>query len=38
MAPALVTVQDIPVFDRGGAPIEADGPAACLERFIHSEI
>jgi ribulose-5-phosphate 4-epimerase/fuculose-1-phosphate aldolase len=38
MAPALVTAQDVLVFGRDGAPIEADGPAVYLERFIHSEI
>jgi ribulose-5-phosphate 4-epimerase/fuculose-1-phosphate aldolase len=38
MAPALVTVQDVLVFDRDGVPIEADEPAVYLERFIHSEI
>ncbi|MGA7803952.1 class II aldolase/adducin family protein [Bradyrhizobium sp.] len=38
MAPALVTTQDVLVFDRDGAPIEPGGPAVYLERFIHSEI
>jgi len=38
MAPALVTAEDILVFDLDGTPIEADGPAIYLERFIHGEI
>ena len=38
MAPALVTEGDVLEFDADGAPVEAGGPAAYLERFIHSEI
>jgi HCOMODA/2-hydroxy-3-carboxy-muconic semialdehyde decarboxylase len=38
MAPALVGAEDILVFDHDGAPVEANGPAVYLERFIHSEI
>lgn len=38
MAPGLVTAQDVLAFDLDGAPVEAGGPAAYLERFIHSEI
>jgi ribulose-5-phosphate 4-epimerase/fuculose-1-phosphate aldolase len=38
MAPALVTANDILAFDLDGAAVEAKGPAAYLERFIHSEI
>jgi ribulose-5-phosphate 4-epimerase/fuculose-1-phosphate aldolase len=38
MAPALVTAEDILVFDRDGAAVAAGGPAVYLERFIHSEI
>jgi ribulose-5-phosphate 4-epimerase/fuculose-1-phosphate aldolase len=38
MAPALVTEKDVLVFDLDGAPVEAGGPAAYLERFIHGEI
>ena len=38
MAPALVTETDVLEFDTDGAPTEAGGPAAYLERFIHSEI
>jgi HCOMODA/2-hydroxy-3-carboxy-muconic semialdehyde decarboxylase len=38
MAPGLVTAQDVLEFDLDGAPVEAGGPAAYLERFIHSEI
>jgi ribulose-5-phosphate 4-epimerase/fuculose-1-phosphate aldolase len=38
MAPALVTEKDILEFDLEGAPVEKGGPAAYLERFIHSEI
>jgi len=38
MAPGLVTEKDILVFDLDGAPVEKGGPAAYLERFIHSEI
>lgn len=38
MAPALVTAQDVLVFDLEGAPIKLGGPAVYLERFIHSEI
>ncbi len=38
MAPGLVTARDVLAFDLEGAPVEAGGPAAYLERFIHSEI
>ncbi len=38
MAPGLVTAQDVLAFDLDGAPVEAGGPAAYLERFIHGEI
>lgn len=38
MAPGLVTEKDVLAFDLDGAPVEAGGPAAYLERFIHSEI
>jgi ribulose-5-phosphate 4-epimerase/fuculose-1-phosphate aldolase len=38
MAPALVGAGDILTFDLEGAAVEANGPAAYLERFIHSEI
>lgn len=38
MAPGLVAEKDILVFDLHGAPVEKDGPAVYLERFIHSEI
>ncbi len=38
MAPALVTVDDILVFDLDGVPIGAAAPAVYLERFIHGEI
>lgn len=38
MAPALVTADDMLVFDLEGAPIAAEGRSVYLERFIHSEI
>ena len=38
MAPALVTERDVLEFDLEGAAVEKGGPAAYLERFIHSEI
>jgi ribulose-5-phosphate 4-epimerase/fuculose-1-phosphate aldolase len=38
MAPALVTEGDVLQFDLEGAAVEKGGPAAYLERFIHSEI
>jgi ribulose-5-phosphate 4-epimerase/fuculose-1-phosphate aldolase len=38
MAPGLVTAQDVLEFDLDGAPVEPDGPAPYLERFIHGEI
>jgi ribulose-5-phosphate 4-epimerase/fuculose-1-phosphate aldolase len=38
MAPALVSEEDVLEFDLEGAPVEAGGPPAYLERFIHSEI
>jgi ribulose-5-phosphate 4-epimerase/fuculose-1-phosphate aldolase len=38
MAPALVTEADVLEFDPNGEPVEAGGPTAYLERFIHSEI
>ena len=38
MAPALVTERDVLGFDMEGAAVEEGGPAAYLERFIHSEI
>ena len=38
MAPALVTERDVLEFDLEGAAVEEGGPAAYLERFIHSEI
>jgi ribulose-5-phosphate 4-epimerase/fuculose-1-phosphate aldolase len=38
MAPALVSLSDILEFDLNGDPVVPDGPAAYLERFIHSEI
>jgi len=38
MAPALVTADDVLLFDLDGAPIAAEGPAVYLERFIHGEI
>ena len=38
MAPALVTERDVLEFDSEGAAVEKGGPAAYLERFIHSEI
>jgi ribulose-5-phosphate 4-epimerase/fuculose-1-phosphate aldolase len=38
MAPALVTADDVLVFDLDGVAVEADHPAVYLERFIHSEI
>jgi ribulose-5-phosphate 4-epimerase/fuculose-1-phosphate aldolase len=38
MAPALVTEGDVLEFDLEGAAVEKGGPAAYLERFIHSEI
>jgi ribulose-5-phosphate 4-epimerase/fuculose-1-phosphate aldolase len=38
MAPGLVTAQDVLEFDLDGAAVEAGGPVAYLERFIHGEI
>jgi HCOMODA/2-hydroxy-3-carboxy-muconic semialdehyde decarboxylase len=38
MAPALVTADDIVEFDLDSAPLNADGRAVYLERFIHGEI
>ena len=38
MAPALVTERDVLEFDMEGAAVEEGGPAAYLDRFIHSEI
>jgi HCOMODA/2-hydroxy-3-carboxy-muconic semialdehyde decarboxylase len=38
MAPALVSEGDILTFDLDGVAVERTGPAAYLERFIHSEI
>ena len=38
MAPGLVTAADIMEFDLDGAPVDARGRTAYLERFIHSEI
>ena len=38
MAPALVTEGDVLEFDLEGSAVEKGGPAAYLERFIHSEI
>ncbi len=38
MAPALVTADDVLVFDLDGVAVETDHPAVYLERFIHSEI
>jgi len=38
MAPGLVTAADIMEHDRDGEPVDAQGRAPYLERFIHSEI
>ncbi len=38
MAPGQVSAKDILEFDRDGAPLNANGQAVYLERFIHSEI
>jgi HCOMODA/2-hydroxy-3-carboxy-muconic semialdehyde decarboxylase len=38
MAPGLVTSADIMEFDRDGNPVDPQGRAVYLERFIHSEI
>ena len=38
MAPALVTADDIVEFDLDGNPMNAQGRAVYLERFIHGEI
>jgi HCOMODA/2-hydroxy-3-carboxy-muconic semialdehyde decarboxylase len=38
MAPALVTAADILEYDRDGAPLNAGGRQAYLERFIHAAI
>src|SRR5216684_1265288 len=38
MAPGLVAAGDIMEFDRDGDPLDAQGRASYLERFIHSEI
>jgi ribulose-5-phosphate 4-epimerase/fuculose-1-phosphate aldolase len=38
MAPGSVTADDIVTFGLDGEPIDADGRAVYLERFIHSEI
>src|SRR6202158_3511559 len=38
LAPALVTADDILEFDLDGNPLNGEGQAVYLERFIHSEI
>ena len=38
MAPMQVTAADIVEFDLDGAPVDANGRAVYLERFIHGEI
>src|ERR1700730_1588175 len=38
IAPALVTADDILEFDLDGNPLNGEGQAVYLERFIHSEI
>ncbi len=38
MAPALVTATDIMEFDLDGTPVDPQGRAVYLERFIHGEI
>jgi HCOMODA/2-hydroxy-3-carboxy-muconic semialdehyde decarboxylase len=38
MAPGTVTADDILTFGDDGEPVDADGRAVYLERFIHSEI
>ena len=38
MAPGLVTAADIMEFDLDGAPVDPQGRAVYLERFIHGEI
>jgi ribulose-5-phosphate 4-epimerase/fuculose-1-phosphate aldolase len=38
MAPGLVTEKDVLEFDPNGEAVEAGGPTAYLERYIHSEI
>jgi HCOMODA/2-hydroxy-3-carboxy-muconic semialdehyde decarboxylase len=38
LAPALVTADDIMVFDRDSEPVEARGRATYSERYIHGEI
>ena len=38
MAPALVTAADIMEFDLDGTPVDPQGRAVYLERFIHGEI
>src|SRR5262249_32276517 len=38
LAPALVTRDDIMVFDRGSEPLEARGRAMYSERYIHGEV
>ncbi len=38
MAPGLVTAMDIMEFDLDGTPVDAQGRAVYLERFIHGEI
>jgi ribulose-5-phosphate 4-epimerase/fuculose-1-phosphate aldolase len=38
LAPALVTPADVMEFDADGNPVDAQGRAVFLERFIHAEI
>src|SRR5215467_5396391 len=38
LAPALVTADDIMVFDRDAEPVEERGRAMYSERYIHGEI
>ncbi len=38
LAPALVKASDIMEFDKDGAPVDQQGRAIFLERFIHAEI
>ena len=38
LAPALVTASDIIEYDLDSAPVDANGRASVLERFIHGEI
>lgn len=37
MAPALVTADDILIYDLDGKPVSPNAPSVYLERFIHSE-